>query len=159
MKYVPKEYQPPITDHIIEHQRCNVWSSMGSGKGVATLTAADILWLAGSNLSPALALAPLRVARDVWPGECEKWDHLNGITVSPIIGSTPKQRKAALKVKADLYTINYENIPWLVEQFPKKWPFKWCIADESTRLKGFRLRKGGKRLSVVLVYCQLSERR
>ena len=148
MKFEPHDYQRSIIDHITDHQRCNVWASMGSGKSASLLTAADILWLAGSNLSPALVLAPLRVARDVWPGETEKWDHLNGITVSPIVG-TPKQRADALKVKADVFTINYENVQWLVEQFPKRWPFKWCIADESTRLKGFRLRKGTKRAAAL----------
>ena len=66
MEFIPKEYQPAVIDHIIEHQRCNAWVSMGGGKGVSVLTAADILWLAGSNLSPMLVMAPLRVARDVY---------------------------------------------------------------------------------------------
>ena len=149
MKYVPHDYQHAIIDYVIEHQRCNVWASMGAGKSVSTLTAADILWLAGSNLSPMLVLAPLRVARDVWPDEIKKWDHLHSIVSSPVIGN-PKERIAALNKPADLYTLNYENIPWLVDQYPKKkWPFKFCIADESTRLKGFRLRKGTKRSTAL----------
>ena len=149
MKFNPKEYQPPIVDFIIEHQRGNVWASMGSGKSICTLTAADILLLAGSNLAPMLVLAPLRVARDVWPSECAKWDHLYSIVSSPVVGD-PAERIAALNKPADLYTINYENIPWLVEQYPKKkWPFRWCIADEATRLKGFRLRKGTKRSTAL----------
>jgi len=132
---------------------------MGMGKTVSTLTAADILWLAGSNLSPMLAIAPLRVARDVWPGEIAKWDHLNGLEVSPIIGTTPKQRSLALRKKADIYTINYENIPWLIEQFPKgRWPFKMGVADESTRLKGFRLRKGTKRSTALSKVARLTGR-
>lgn len=150
MEFIPKEYQPAIIDHIIDNQRCNVWASMGSGKSVCTLTAADILWnIAGSNLTPALVLAPLRPARDVWSGESAKWDHLNGLVCSPVLGS-PKERTAALARKADVYTINYENVQWLVEQFNKKpWPFKWCIADEATKLKGFRLRKGTKRAAAL----------
>ena len=141
MRYEPREFQDIFTSYIIEHQRCQGFLDMGMGKTVSTLTAADILWLAGSNLSPMLALAPLRVARDVWPGEVAKWDHLNGLTVSPIIGTTPKQRSAALRKKADIYTINYDNIPWLVEQFSgkTKWPFKMGVADESTRLKQMSL--------------------
>jgi len=159
MRYEPREFQDIFTSYIIEHQRCQGFLDMGMGKTVSTLTAADILWLAGSNLSPMLAIAPLRVARDVWPGEIDKWDHLNGLTVSPIIGTTPKQRSLALRKKADIYTINYENIPWLVEQFPKgRWPFKMGVADESTRLKGFRLRKGTKRSTALSTVARLTGR-
>jgi len=159
MKYEPREFQDIFTSYIIEHQRCQGFLDMGMGKTVSSLTAADILWLAGSNLSPMLAIAPLRVARDVWPGEIAKWDHLNGLEVSPIIGTTPKQRSLALRKKADVYTINYENIPWLVEQFPKgRWPFKMGVADESTRLKGFRLRKGTKRSTALSKVARLTGR-
>lgn len=159
MRYEPREFQDIFTSYIIEHQRCQGFLDMGMGKTVSTLTAADILWLAGSNLSPMLAIAPLRVARDVWPGEVDKWDHLNGLEVSPIIGTTPKQRSAALRKKADIYTINYENVPWLIEQFPKgRWPFKMGVADESTRLKGFRLRKGTKRSTALSKVARLTGR-
>jgi SNF2 family DNA or RNA helicase len=73
-----------------------------------------------------------------------KWDHLRGLEVSVIAG-TPESRRAALKKQAAIYTINYENIPWLVEHFGDKWPFSIVVADESTRLKSFRLKQGGVR--------------
>tara|TARA_R100001143_G_C3360997_1_gene135676 strand:- start:10565 stop:11860 length:1296 start_codon:yes stop_codon:yes gene_type:complete len=118
------------------------------GKSSTALDAFDLLMLLGSNYFPLLVLAPKRVARDVWSNETAKWDHLQDYKVSPIIG-TPKEREAAARKKADIYTINYENIPWLVEFFGRKWPFRFVIADESTRLKGFRLKHGGKRAAAL----------
>lgn len=41
-------------------------------------------------------------------------------------------------------TMNYENLQWLVDTLDGDWPFKTVVADESTRLKSFRI--GGKKL-------------
>ena len=121
---------------------------MGGGKTSAVLTALDILHLAGSNFLPALVLAPLRVARDVWPYETAEWEHLKGFSIAPIIG-TERERRYALHRKATIYTMNYENIPWLIEQCGDRWPFQTVIADEATRLKNYRVRKGGERSTAL----------
>ena len=84
----------------------------------------------------------------MWRNEIAKWDHLKGMTVSVMVG-TPEERKAALRRRAHVYTINYENVPWLVEECGDDWPFKIVIADESTKLKSFRLRHGGKRAAAL----------
>lgn len=141
MIFTPRPWQQPIIEHIIDNRRSNVWAPMGAGKTSAVLTALEILDMCGSKFFPALVVAPLRVARDVWPHEPAKWDHLKRFNVSPIIG-TESQRRLAVAVKADIYTINYDNIPWLVEYLDGRWPFLTVIADESTRLKGHRLNKG-----------------
>lgn len=49
-----------------------------------------------------LVIAPLRVARDTWPSEIKKWDHLKGLTYSVAVG-TEADRKAALMQTADVY--------------------------------------------------------
>jgi SNF2 family DNA or RNA helicase len=131
-----------ITQYILDNPRCGVWAGMGTGKTSATLTALDILTLVEPG--PALVIAPLRVAQSTWPDEAAKWLHLSALTMSAVIGDVT-QRRAALARKADVYTINYENIPWLVEYLGKAWPFTTIVADESTKLKGFRLRQGGQR--------------
>lgn len=138
----PRPYQQIIIDHIVDNPRCAVWAGMGLGKTISTLTAIDALDIVEPG--PVLVLAPLRVAATTWPDEIRKWDHLDWITVSPIIGNVT-ERKAAILKKAKVYTTNYENLPWLLEQVGVNWPWKTVIADESTRLKGFRLRQGGKR--------------
>lgn len=146
MKFTPRPYQQQIIDRILKQERVAIWAGMGLGKTVATLTALDILSLVEPG--PVLVLAPLRVARSTWPDEVKKWDHLKNVRVQPIIGE-PRQRRAALARPAEVYTMNFENLPWLVEHFGESWPFATVVADESTRLKGFRLRQGGKRAQAL----------
>lgn len=141
--YTPKEQNRIMFDHMLNVERCAVWSFMGSGKTSSALTALDALFIAGED-RPALVLAPLRVARSTWPDEAAKWQHLRHINVAPIVG-TVKERLAALKKDVSVKTINYDNLVWLVEHYGDRWPFRTVISDESTRLKSFRLRQGGKR--------------
>lgn len=142
MKFTPRPYQQQIIDRILEQDRVGIWAGMGLGKTAATLTALDILSLVETG--PALVLAPLRVARSTWPDEVQKWDHLQHLKVQPVTG-TPAQRRAALARHAHVYTINYENLPWLVSHFGESWPFSIVVADESTKLKGFRVKQGSTR--------------
>lgn len=142
MQFTPRPYQRDIIEHILAHPRCNVWAGMGLGKTVATLTSLDALQLVEEG--PALVVAPLRVATSTWPQEAQKWDHLAHLRIVPITG-TVDERKAALRKTADVFTINYENLPWLREHLGNDWPFSTVVADESTKLKGFRLRQGTQR--------------
>jgi len=138
-----RPYQHQIADFIKANPRCNVFVPMGLGKTVSTLTALDHLSLV-ENVFPVLVVAPLRVATNTWPVEVEKWAHLRHLKMSVVTGA-PAQRKAALKTKADIYVINYENLVWLDQHFGDDWPFVTVVADESSKLKGFRLRQGTKR--------------
>jgi SNF2-related domain len=138
--YIPREYQNMLTSHFLEHPRTAGWSTMGTGKGVATLTALDALILAGDD-APTLVIGPLRVARDVWSDEAAKWAHLKDIIVSPMIGGEA-ERLVGLKRDASVYTVNFDNLPWLVEYWGTRWPYTKVVVDESTRLSGFRLRQG-----------------
>lgn len=140
--FIPHVYQNAIISHIIDNPRCGVYAGMGTGKTSSTLTALEIL--EAFEPGPALVVAPLRVAATTWPDEAKKWEHLKNFKVVAIVG-TPEQRVYALKQKADVYTINYENLPWLVGYLGAKWPFKKIVADESTKLKGFRIRQGSVR--------------
>ena len=145
MKFEPRPWQPAMLDHIAEHPRCAVFAAMGSGKTVATLVATQ-----GINLldeGPGLIIAPKRVAQGTWPKEVRKWDGLN-LTIIPIKG-TAAERARALKRRADFYSINYEQLPWLVAHVGDQWPFRTIICDESTKLKGFRLRQGGQRTKAL----------
>lgn len=142
MLYVPRPFQGIITGHELDNPRCAVFADMGVGKTVSTLSALDNILLIHGG--PILILAPLRVALSTWPDECRKWDHLKHLRVCPIIG-TLAERREALKIPADIYTMNYDNLVWLVEYFGSGWPFETVVADELTRLKSFRVRQGGKR--------------
>ena len=144
-----RSYQREIVGHILSTPRCGIWAGMGLGKTVTTLTALDSLSLAYD--SPALVLAPLRVASSTWPTEAGKWPHLANMRVLPLTGS-PADRRRNLKdamqnPRGTVCAMNYENLEWLIEATNNgaAWPFRIVVADESTRLKGFRLRQGTRR--------------
>jgi SNF2 family DNA or RNA helicase len=134
---IPHPYQQILIDAMVAHGRVQIEAGMGMGKTSATLKSISILFEFVCD-GPALVLAPLRVAQSVWPQEVEKWDDLRHLKVIPVLG-TAAQRQVAVNRRADIYTVNYENLPWLVEYWGKDWPYKIVVADESTRLKSFRL--------------------
>lgn len=146
-KYTPREYGSLITNFILDNPRSMIFAGMGLGKTVCTLTALDALQLCG-ELRPTLALAPLRVAKSTWPDEVHKWDHLQSLDLVPIVGSET-ERRMALKMDAPIYSTNYENLPWLIDHYGERWPFGRVVADESTKLKSFRLRQGGQRAGAL----------
>ena len=145
--FTPHPYQLDIIDFITSNARCAVWAGMGSGKSVSTLTALEHLSLV-EEVYPALVLAPLRVARTTWPDEVAKWVHTEHLRIVPVTGNV-KQRLTSLTKAADVYTTNYEQLPWLVEHYGDKWPFKTVVADEQTRLKSYRTRQGSKRAKAL----------
>lgn len=146
-KLVLKEYQKEICDWICKSERSAIFASMGSGKTVSTLMALEKLNLV-EQIYPVLVLAPLRVAKTTWPEEVKKWDVLQHLDVTVITGDVANRNKAVL-IDSQIYTTNYENLPWLVAHFGKDWPFKTVVCDESTRLKGFRLRQGSARAKAL----------
>lgn len=141
-EFTPRRYQNLIMNHELDLPRCGVWAGMGTGKTVSTLTSLDILELIEPG--PTLILAPLRVAASTWPDEAQKWKHLRNIEVSAVVGNVA-ERRTALRKPANIFTTNYEQLPWLVEELGDKWPFSKVVADESTKLKSFRLRQGSVR--------------
>lgn len=137
--YTPWEYQRLGTEFLFDVPRAALWADMGMGKTVTTLTALDGFAIAGWN-KPALIVAPKRVALNVWPVEARKWRHLQDFRVSPVIG-TEAQRIAALRVRANAYSINFENLQWLFTYLASvnvDWPFGVVVIDEATRLKSMR---------------------
>lgn len=140
--FIPRSYQNAIISHIIDNPRCGVYAGMGTGKTSSTLTALEIL--EAFEPGPALVVAPLRVAASTWIDESKKWQHLKDFKVISVVGSI-EQRIHALNQKAHVYTINYENLQWLVQYLGNNWRFKKIVADESTKLKGFRIRQGSVR--------------
>ncbi|MGL4232707.1 MAG: SNF2-related protein [Casimicrobium sp.] len=153
--FSPRVWQPQIIDFIAEHPRCAIWAKMGAGKTTATLkplTAIRVL-----EQGPALILGPKRVARKTWPDEMNRWTFGDGFRVVPVIGNLT-ERFQALGESSTFYSINYEMLPWLVKHFGRNWPFKTVVADEATKLKGFRLRGGGQRAAalakVAHTYCE-----
>lgn len=127
------EYQNKAVSYIKRLKRCALFLDLGMGKTTSTLTAVSDL-LDGFMVNKVLVIAPLRVANGVWAQESQKWSHLKHLTTNVCTG-TERQRIAALSSQSDVYTINRENVPWLVKHFGKKWPFDCVVIDESSSFK------------------------
>lgn len=134
MQYNPHEYQTYATNFILEHPVAAVLLEMGLGKSVITLTAIYELMLNRFEVQKVLVIAPLRVARDTWPAEIEKWEHLTGLTYSVAIG-TEAERLAALRRPAHLYLINRENVDWLITKSGIPFDFDMVVIDELSSFK------------------------
>lgn len=146
MKYIPREYQKKIIRQIVTNPRTAIWAGMGMGKTSAVLEALRLMKEQGEG--PALVIAPLRVAQSTWPDEVAKWEDFKGMKVSVIRGRA-EERVEKAKQKADIYTINFEQIPWLVNYWQHRWPYKIVVVDEATRLKGFRTKSGTSRAKAL----------
>jgi hypothetical protein len=158
-RFNPHQHQQIGTQFMIDHPRCMVIADPGLGKTGMALSLLGALKLAGSNFLPALILAPKRVADVVWTGEARRWSTFSDLSVVQITG-TEKQRLEILSApRADVYVVNYELAEWLVGVWPhEKWPFRIIVADESSRLKGFRLNKGTKRSTALAKISQFTGR-
>jgi len=103
-------------------------------KTVITLTAVADLLFDSFDSHRVLVIAPLRVARDTWPAEVQKWDHLHDLIISTAVG-TEEERLAALNAKADIYIINRENVQWLVEKSGLAFDYDTVVIDELSSFK------------------------
>lgn len=134
MQYKPHEYQQYATNFVLKHPVAAVFLDCGMGKSVITLTAIYDLMFNSFDVSKVLVIAPLRVARDTWPSEINKWNHLKGLTCSVVVGSET-ERKEALRRKADIYIINRENVEWLVSKSGFPFGFDMVVIDELSSFK------------------------
>jgi SNF2 family DNA or RNA helicase len=145
VKYNPHEYQRYATDFILSHPISAVFLEMGLGKSVITLSAIFDLCLDSFLVCKVLVIAPLRVARDTWPSEIKKWDHLKGLSYSVAVG-TEKERTDALMTRSTMYIINRENVDWLVNKSGIPFDFDMVVIDELSSFKSY----GAKRFKSLL---------
>ena len=128
-------YQNTGVSHIVDHPKSGLFLDMGLGKTVTTLTAVETLMNDFLEISTALIVAPKRVVESVWMQEAEKWSHLNCLTFSLISGNE-KQRREAIKKKADIHLISRDNIAWLCGVFGGSFmPWELLILDELSSFK------------------------
>ena len=133
MKYVPHEYQEYAKEFIVNQNISALFLDCGLGK-----TAIWELMLDYFEVRKVLVIAPLRVARDTWPAELHKWEHLKGIEMSAVLGSE-RERVTALNRRADVYVINRENVEWLAGY--GKWDFDMVVIDELSSFKSHKTKR------------------
>ena len=151
MKFIPHDYQQYAIDFIESHPTAAVLLDMGLGKTVITLTALNDLLFDHFEISRVLVIAPLRVARNTWPQEIGKWEHLNHIRYSVAVG-TEKERRDALRKQTSLYIINRENVPWLVEK--TDFTYDAIVIDELSSFKNW----SSKRFKALMKVRPLAKR-
>ena len=134
MKWIPYDYQKHAIDHSIDNPAAGLFLGMGLGKTAITLTVIDKLLFDSMLCEKPLIVAPKKVANHTWGAEIQKWDHLKHLTVSKIMG-TEKERKMAIKAKADIYITSRDLIAWLITYFQGAFPFDLLILDELSSFK------------------------
>ncbi|HFR3954605.1 TPA: SNF2-related protein [Streptococcus suis] len=140
MKLTLHNYQVVAKDFIIGHTHAAVILDMGMGKTATTLSAVNELMFDRFEVTKVLVIAPLRVANTVWSDEIEQWSELRNLRYSKIVG-TPKQRKVALQKDADIYIVNRENLPWLVEQCSPYFKWDMVVIDELSSFKSWQSKR------------------
>lgn len=134
MRYVAHNYQNYAKDFILAHKVSALFLDCGLGKTITTLTAINELMYDSFEISKVLIIAPLRVAQSTWKDEIEKWDHLNLLRYSIVVGDE-KERLKALKQNSDIYIINRENVDWLVTKSGIDFNFDMLVIDELSSFK------------------------
>lgn len=140
MIFRPHSYQAYCIERLLTDTALGLYLDMGLGKTVITLTAIADLEYNRFQVSRALVIAPKKVAEATWQREASKWDHLRHLRFSTILGSEAK-RIRALNTPADVWVINRENIPWLVEYCRNAWPFDMVVIDESSSFKNHKAKR------------------
>ena len=138
MKFLPHDYQKYAIEYIKSHPVTALFLDMGLGKTVTTLTAIRDLMYDAFEVQRVLVVAPLRVARDTWPEEIRKWDHLKDLTCSVVVG-TVAERWRALQKKADIYIVNRENLAWLYQN--SCLDFDMVVLDELSSFKNVQSKR------------------
>jgi len=140
VNYKPYDYQKYAENFILEHSSAGLFLDMGMGKSVITLTAVQKLLHDYFSVRKVLVIAPLEPAKNTWPVEIHKWNHLNDLKAVSVIGSLDT-RLTALNTEADIYIINRENVVWLVDLYKNKWPFDMVVIDELSSFKSSKAQR------------------
>lgn len=140
MRFVPHNYQRYCITRIIQDEFLALFLDMGLGKTVITLTAVCDLVFNRFLVRRCLVIAPKKVAEDTWTREQSKWDHLKLLKVQPVLGDKNK-RIRSLNSPGQVYVINRENVPWLVDYYRNDWPFDMVVIDESSSFKNHQAKR------------------
>ena len=133
-------YQTFASDFIIEHPASAILLDCGCGKTIITLTAIKDLLFDRFEVQKVLVICPIRVAA-VWAEEIEKWEHLQGLRLSICVG-TASQRRNALEADSDIYVINRDVVPWLIENYSgSAWKWDMLVIDELSSFKNSQAKR------------------
>ncbi|QPC91507.1 ATP-dependent helicase [Mesorhizobium sp. INR15] len=130
-----RESQKVVSRIIRENPTKLIVQDMGQGKTGATLDALYVM-LSRFEIQHVLVIAPRFVAANTWPDEIRAWAHTRALSYAVAVGE-PAERAAAIAKKAEITTLNFENLPWLAQHIGsvENWIWDTVVVDESSRLK------------------------
>lgn len=137
-RWAPHAYQLRGVRWLLSHAGAGLFLDPGLGKTSITLAALKVLKKEGMLRQGALVIAPLRPLYNVWDPEGEdseprKWLDFHGLTFALLHGDGKDE---ALRRKADVYLINPDGLPWLLQKLAGvKKRFDVLVVDESTQFK------------------------
>jgi len=137
--FIAHDYQLAAGRHLDRYHNASLFLDMGLGKTVVTLLAIKRRF-AERSVKKVLVVAPKRVAENTWTTEAAEWDQTKDLVISVVAGNE-KQRKAALRKPAQIYTIGVDNFPWLVALFGDTWPFDYVVYDELSLFKSSKSKR------------------
>lgn len=140
MEFRPHEYQKYAIEYIETHPVSAILLGCGLGKTSIALTAIDDMLHDTFEIRKVLVVAPIRVCTNSWPDEIRKWDHLSDLRFTVAVGNR-EERLAALSADAEVYIINRENLPWLVEESGLPFDYDMCILDELSSFKNWQSKR------------------
>lgn len=140
IEFVPHDYQRYCIERIVNDSAVALFLEPGLGKTAISLAAVYQLKYFRFAINKCLVIAPKTVAESTWCKEVAKWEGINHLRVSQVLG-TQSQRLNALSQVADVYVVNRENVQWLVELYGRAWPFDMVIIDESSNFKNHKAKR------------------
>ncbi len=134
------QYQNYSIQFIKDHPVAAIFLGCGCGKTAIALTAIEDLTHDTFEIQKTLIVGPIRVCTSSWPDEIRKWEHLANLRYSVAVGNR-EERLAALRADADIYIINRENVPWLIEESGLPFDYDMCILDELSSFKSWQSKR------------------
>lgn len=134
LKFVPRDNQRIALNHAYPNDKVALFLDMGLGKTVTTLALIRRLLFQDFEVSKVLIIAPKKVSENTWTDEVDKWQGMQKLSMSLILG-TPKKRKLAMHSESFIHIVNVENIVWLITELKGKWPYDMLVIDESSMFK------------------------
>lgn len=144
LKWSPLPYMRRAVKFLLEHGAGILMLDPGLRKTSITLAAFSFLKKQGVARK-MLVIAPLKACHQVWPAEVAKWKDFNHLKMVVLHG---KDKEKLLATEADIYVINPEGLPWLLngsnarKSFDaRRWAkfnFDTLAVDELTKFKHSR---------------------
>lgn len=128
-RWPPRDSQRETVKFLVDHRRAFVTSSMGVGKTLAAVWAADYLQRQGA-VRRVLVVAPKSILRNVWEGEL--FQTLPRRPVAVLEGSRDRKQQMARDTRFEWLVVNPESLHLLEGHLPE---VDLILVDEFTKFK------------------------